>query len=135
MKTVPAKRRGERADRRQQSERGLVAVEFVVVFPILFLMLVGVVEFGRYYNASISVTHAAREAVRIVALDNAASASATATTAAAPVVVSVGSVVTCPITGAPSNASVTVTNTFSFSYLFGAASFPIARKAVMRCGG
>jgi Flp pilus assembly protein TadG len=116
------------------AEGGAVAVEFVVVFPILLLILMGVVEFGRYYNASISVTHAAREAVRKVALFDAASAGATATTAASPIVVSLGAVVACTDTST-TPASVTLTNTFSFSYLFGAASFPITRTAVMRCGG
>jgi Flp pilus assembly protein TadG len=118
----------------RSAEDGAVAVEFVVVFPILLLMLFAVVEFGRFYSDSISVTHAAREAVRKVALFDAASAGSTASAAAAPVTVSIGAVTACTNTST-TPASVTVTNTFSFSYLFGATSFPITRTAVMRCGG
>lgn len=118
-----------------RAERGIVAVEMVVAAPILIVMLIGIVEFGRYYNASISVTHAAREAVRKVALYDSASASATASTAATPVAVSVGSMVTCPVSGV-GNASITLNSSFTFDALIvGLGSKTITRTAVMRCGG
>ncbi len=128
-------RRKVRASELPADERGIVAVEMVIAAPILIVMLIGIVEFGRYYNASISVTHAAREAVRKVALYDSASASATASTAATPVAVSVGSMVTCPVSGV-GNASITLNSSFTFDALIvGLGSKTITRTAVMRCGG
>lgn len=115
-------------------EHGAVAVEFVVLFPLLLLLLLGIVQFGRYYNATIAVTHAAREAARSLALGGNAQ---TAATAAAPgLTVVAGSVVACPSSGI-GNASVTVTNSFSFTdnLGFGLGPFTIARTGLMRCGG
>ena len=51
-----------------KEERGAAAVELAIILPILLTLLFGIIEFGRAYNASIVVTHAAREAVRKVAL-------------------------------------------------------------------
>ena len=118
-----------------RAERGIAAIEMAVAAPILVVMLIGIVEFGRYYNASISVTHAAREAVRKVALGDSAGASGAAVTAANPVSVSVGSMVACPATGI-GNASITINSSFTFDALIvGLGSKTITRTAVMRCGG
>ena len=106
----------------------------VVVAPVLIMLLLGVVEFGRYYNASINVTSAAREAVRKVALYDSASAAA-ATAAASPVTVSVGAMTTCPASGI-GDASITLTSAFTFdAFLVGLGNKTITRTAVMRCGG
>ncbi len=62
-------------------ERGAVAVEFAITLPVLVMLLIGIVQFGRAYSARIALTHAAQEAVRVVALntgDPAAVASAAA---------------------------------------------------------
>ena len=50
------------------SERGAVAVEFALIVPILVMLIFGIVEFGRGYNTKVTVTHAAREGARILAL-------------------------------------------------------------------
>ncbi|HKU29947.1 MAG TPA: TadE/TadG family type IV pilus assembly protein, partial [Arthrobacter sp.] len=42
------------------SERGAAAVEFALVAPILVLLVLGIMEFGRAYNAQVSLTNAAR---------------------------------------------------------------------------
>ena len=124
-----------RADKHAAGERGAVAVEIVVAAPVLILLLLGVVEFGRYYNATINVTSAAREAVRKVALYDSGSAAATATAAANPVTVSVGAMTTCPASGS-GNASITLTSAFTFdAILVGLGNKTISRTAVMRCGG
>jgi Flp pilus assembly protein TadG len=118
-----------------RTERGIAAVEMAIAAPILIVLLLGIVEFGRYYNASISVTHAAREAVRKVALGDSAGASGAASTAANPVSVSVGSMVTCPVSGI-GNASITLNSSFTFDALIvGLGTKTITRTAVMRCGG
>jgi Flp pilus assembly protein TadG len=58
-------------DRRGTGEardRGAVAVEFVLLAPLLFLLLFGIVQFGRAYNAKIELTGAVREGARVLAL-------------------------------------------------------------------
>src|SRR6476620_11698408 len=51
-------------------ERGAVAVEFALLAPILIMLLLGIMEFGRAYNVQISLTNAAREGVRVMAIDS-----------------------------------------------------------------
>ena len=51
-----------------RSEEGVVAVEFALVVPLLLMILFVIVEFGYAFNAQISVTHAAREAARTMAI-------------------------------------------------------------------
>lgn len=49
-------------------ERGAAAVEMLIVFPILFALFVGIVDFGAAFNAQISLTQATREGVRVGAI-------------------------------------------------------------------
>lgn len=49
-------------------ERGAVAVEFALVAPLLLAIVVAIVEFSSFYNLQISVTQAAREAAREMAV-------------------------------------------------------------------
>ncbi len=44
--------------------RGQGAVEFILVFPVVLVLLFGLFEFSRYYFTRISVQHAVREATR-----------------------------------------------------------------------
>ena len=44
--------------------RGIAMTEFVVVFPILFLAIIGIVELGRAVMVQQIVTNAAREGAR-----------------------------------------------------------------------
>ena len=53
-----------------RSERGAVAVEFALVLPILLMILVGIMEFGKAYNTQISLTHTARETARSMVVNN-----------------------------------------------------------------
>jgi Flp pilus assembly protein TadG len=52
-----------------RSERGAAAVEFALVMPLLFLLVFGIIEFGFIFNKELSVTHSAREGVRVYALN------------------------------------------------------------------
>ncbi|MGF9662666.1 TadE family protein [Arthrobacter crystallopoietes] len=52
------------------SERGAAAVEFALVAPFLLALLLGIVEFGFAFNTQISLTQAAREAARTMAITN-----------------------------------------------------------------
>jgi len=45
-------------------ERGQALVEFALVVPILLLLVVGLVEFGRAWNTKQVLTDAARESLR-----------------------------------------------------------------------
>jgi Flp pilus assembly protein TadG len=52
----------------RQDDRGIVAVEFVLVFPFLVLMLFAIVAFGNYLSKTTQATGAARDGARIAAL-------------------------------------------------------------------
>lgn len=49
-------------------ERGAAAVELALLLPILLVLVFGIIEFGRGYNAKLTLTHAAREAARAYAV-------------------------------------------------------------------
>jgi Flp pilus assembly protein TadG len=53
---------------KHNNERGAAAVELALLMPILLLILVGIVEFGRGYHAKLTLTHAAREGARALAV-------------------------------------------------------------------
>ena len=55
---------GERPTRGGRRDRGATLVEAAVVFPMLFLLLFGLVEFGWAFKDNLSVGHSAREAAR-----------------------------------------------------------------------
>jgi Flp pilus assembly protein TadG len=46
-------------------------VEFALVVPLLLILVLGIVEFGRAWNAYQVITDAAREAARTAVVDNA----------------------------------------------------------------
>lgn len=45
---------------RRSISRGGAAVELVVVFPVVLLLLVGVIDYGRLFYTSVTVSNAAR---------------------------------------------------------------------------
>jgi hypothetical protein len=125
------------------SERGAVAVEFALILPILLLLLLGIMEFGRAYNAQISLTHAAREGVRVMAISRDATAAQSAAINAATslepnlMVVKLDPFPPCP--AGPASGStpvVTMTITYKLDTITGIAGpFTLQGKGVMRCGG
>jgi Flp pilus assembly protein TadG len=124
-------RRVQRAD-----DRGAALVEMAIMLPILVLLLFGIFEFGRAYNAKITLTHATREGVRVLSLTGDADAAADRLLAASspldPALISISS--TECVTGEPTSISAS----YPFSYnipLFGAATISMDSTAVMRCGG
>ena len=80
------KRRSSRSIRGEHvlKDHGAVAVEFALVAPILLALVAGIVEFSHAYNLQISVTQAAREAAREMAIEDDQGAAALAATAGAP---------------------------------------------------
>ena len=61
-------RRISKMSRIKRDDRGAAMVEFAIVLPVLLLILLGIIEFGRAYNAQVSIQAAAREGARELAL-------------------------------------------------------------------
>lgn len=53
-----------------RDRKGQAMVEFALVLPILLLILLGIVDFGRILNEHLTVTAAAREGARSAAVMN-----------------------------------------------------------------
>ena len=51
-----------------RDERGQALVEFALVLPILLILVLGIIEFGRAWNLHQTITHAAREGARLAAV-------------------------------------------------------------------
>ena len=49
-------------------ERGAALVEFAFVLPVLLLLILGIIDFGRAYGAKQELIHATREGVRVYAV-------------------------------------------------------------------
>ncbi len=54
-----------------RSRRGASAVEFAIVAPIFFMVVLGIIEFGRMAMVQQMITSAAREGARVGVLDGA----------------------------------------------------------------
>lgn len=119
-----------------ERERGAVAVEFALVAPILLLIVVAIVEFAFYFNLQISVTQAAREAARTMAItDDSGKARAAAVAGAPSISLAPGNV---SLSGICSPGStVTATVTFSSPSLTGlfTPTLNVTGEGAMRCGG
>lgn len=55
--------------RRRPRSRGAALVEFVIVAPLLFLLLFGIIEFGWAFLQYLDVRHGARETARLAAVN------------------------------------------------------------------
>jgi Flp pilus assembly protein TadG len=120
-------------------ERGAAAIEFALILPILVILVFGVIEFGRVFNAQISITNAAREGARSMAIHNNAVNAKVAARDAAPALsplLSLASVDVSPAT-CVSGSSVTVTTHYTVDFVTGyfGANIPLTGKGVMQCGG
>ena len=130
------------------SERGAVAVEFAILAPILIMLLLGIMEFGRAYNVQITLSNAAREGARVMAINNSVSgakaAAKGASTSLSPMVqddkitfkYQTTPVSTPAPTACAAKVQVTVTVDYALSTMTGIAG-PFAMKGVgtMQCGG
>lgn len=122
----------------RSSERGAVAVEFAILAPLLIMLLLGIMEFGRAYNVQVSLSNAAREGVRVMAISNDQTAAKTAAKNAA---VSLNPQLadtnfTFSPTSCTSGAQMSVTIKYTLSTLTGIAGpFPMQGVGVMVCGG
>ena len=122
----------------RDSERGAVAVEFALLVPVLVLLVLGIMEFGRAYNAQVSLSNAAREGARVMAISNDATAARSAAKSAA---VSLNPKLldtnfTFSASSCTSGAQMSVTIKYTLKTLTGIAG-PFAMEGVgaMQCGG
>ena len=122
----------------RESERGAAAVEFALLVPILIMLVFGIMEFGRVYNTQATLTNAARESVRVMAISNnqtsARDAAMNAASSLNPTLVDTNftfSAATCT-----PDAQMTVTISYSLSSLTGIAGpFTMKGRGVMLCNG
>ena len=125
--------------RRWGDQRGAVAVEFALVFPLLMLVLFGVVEYGAVYNAQLMVTGAAREAAREMSLTGNAGDARTAALSASPGLVPALSAgdIAFSSSGCAAGTDVTVTISYEKPFLTGmfGATVDLTGVATRRCGG
>ena len=117
----------------RRDDRGAVMVEFAILLPVLVLILMGIIEFGRAYNAQVSIQAAAREGARELALRHSSAEVESATRGGAPTVTIDGIAQDpCPASG-DGKAKVTITESFSFMALpFG--PLDLTATGAMRCG-
>lgn len=119
-------------------ERGAVAVEFALLAPVLVMLLLGITEFGRAYNVQSSLSSAAREGVRVMAIGNNPAAARTAAINAAVAVqpaLSNANITFSPATCAP-GVQMTLKINYNLSTMTGIAGpFAMEGKGVMLCSG
>jgi Flp pilus assembly protein TadG len=138
--------------KRLRSERGAELIEFAMIFPVLLLVMLGIVDFGFMFQRYEVLTNAAREGARMAVLPGYATPDVEArvrsyvTTGGVPTRVGnpTVAVLSCSIpvaAGAPLTAK-RVTVSYTHSYLFVApiaamfgdrtASIPLTAVAIMR---
>jgi len=125
--------------KRFDRERGAVAVEFALVLPALLLLVLGMIEFSRAYNTQLSITNAAREGAREMAVHDDPVAAQQAAVAAAPTVgLTTSNVAVTPSScSASPTSTVKVTITYSLSLITGwfGPTLPLQGIGAMQCGG
>jgi len=125
--------------KRRCLDSGAAAVEFALLAPVLLLLLVGIVEFGRVYNAQVTVTAAAREGAREMAVRNDLTAAIDRVMAAAPALNPPLSADQVSIDPAVCLAGdhVTVEVSYPVPLLTGiiVEDITVTGRGVMRCGG
>ena len=125
------------------TERGATAVEFALIVPLLIVLVIGIAEFGRAFQVQGTLSAAAREGVRLMALQNdPAAARAAARNAAGSLDPAVTdrqitiSPASCPVLNGGST-SVRLTINYPMPYLTGffGTGIGLTGTGVMRCNG
>ena len=127
--------------RRLRGERGASAVEFALIVPLLIVLVLGIAEFGRAFQVQGTLSAAAREGVRVMALQNDPAAARTAvrnaTSSLRPAVTTAQIAIpaTCPATGGPTNVRVTISYPMPYLTGFFGSGLTLSGTGVMRCNG
>jgi Flp pilus assembly protein TadG len=126
-----------------RTERGATAVEFALIVPLLIVLVLGIVEFGHAFQVQGTLSAAAREGVRLMALQNdpaaARAAVRNAATSLKPGITDAQIVISpasCPVLNGGST-SVRLTITYPMPYLTGffGTGLNLTGTGVMRCNG
>ncbi|MEX0869247.1 MAG: TadE family protein [Nitriliruptoraceae bacterium] len=125
--------------RRLLDDGAAAAVEFALVVPFLLLILFGIVEFGRVYNAQIALSASAREAARVMAVTEDPIAAVDAAIDGAPSLspaLEPSQVAITPASCGPGvNVAVDITYPMSLLPIVGGFEIDVSGRGVMRCGG
>ena len=125
-----------------RGERGASAVEFALIVPLLVLLVLGIAEFGHAFQVQGTLSAAAREGVRAMALQNnpatARAAVQNATASLRPTVTNTQIVITpatCPAAGGSTNVRVTISYRMPYLTGFFGSGLNLSGTGVMRCNG
>lgn len=124
--------------RRMRSERGAAIVEFALVVPILILLVFGIVEFGRVFYIQSTISGAAREGARAMALgDSDAEARARAQDALGSVDAALDPKGACPDPPGPNPPNAVFEITYDFVPVTKIINIKakLTGRGVMRCNG
>lgn len=131
--------------RRLRGERGASAVEFAMIVPLLIVLVLGIAEFGHAFSVQGTLSAAAREGARAMALQNDQAAARSAVRGAAstvtPGITDAQIAITpasCPLIGGTGSSTyVSVTISYPKPYLTGffGSGLNLTAKGVMRCNG
>ena len=122
---------------------GAAMVEFALVLPLMFLVIGGVVDFGRMLFTEVTLTNAAREGARAAVVSTATLANIQSRAQAASPGLTVTAAASPPGTPCATpggNATISVSAPFTWFILApisGVAGLPstLTSTAVMKCGG
>ena len=117
-------------------QQGAAMVEFALVLPILIMLVFGIIEFGRAFNADISLTHAAREGAREYAITQDTTAGINAARGAATSLNPDDMSFTVSACNFGDPATMRITYPFTLSVPFvPLGPIQLSAEGVMRCGG
>ena len=125
-----------------RGERGASAVEFGLIVPILLILVLGIIEFGHAFQVQGTLSAAAREGARAMALRNDQGQARDAVQEAAAALdpditdaqISI-SPASCPTGTTTTNVRLTIDYPMPFLTDFFGASIDLTGTGVMRCQG
>ena len=136
LKTYRHSHRPHRSCGAHRGDDGAIAVEFVLILPVLLMLMFGVIQFGRAYNAKVVLTGAVREGARVLALgtDDPETVTIDAAAGLDP------AAITVTTSGDPCTAGDPATVTASYPFeinipFWGNPTVNIEASGVMRCNG
>ena len=128
--------------KRMRDERGASAVEFAFIVPLLLMLVLGIVEFGHAFQVQGTLSAAAREGVRLMALQNDPAAAKDAVRDAAsslsPTITDAQIHIdrTCPqFNGGDEFVRLTITYPMPYLTGFFGSGLDLTGTGVMRCNG
>jgi len=92
---------------RLRRDRGQALIEFILVVPMIFLLILNLVNFGGFFYAWITVANAARAGANY-AIQGASSASGPGATLTAPTAAQITAIIQNDISSLPNSASLSV---------------------------